>query len=551
MRRNLIIILPAITVLLLGGPRTAHAGWSSDGIVVGDSAVTPFLPTLALAPDGAQGVYSFANPWHVVTRTGPQGDALWSAAPYVTSFPRGTALVPDAAGGVWVVYSASTDVLAGHWDATGNAIGGTLTVAHNANGTRFLATALSDGAGGFFAVWTDVLASGDDDLRGAHVDASGAVLSPATGTLLVGGFGAQVFHGAVSDGQGGFLLMYPFGGGEDVQRFGSALAPVWPVSAARVQPPGAYSDFAIAASSDGGMFVGWIEYVSSASSVRVQRFDANGGVAAGWPAAGAIVADDRLSAYAERIVADGTGGVGVAWIESRPVPGGTAPDVRVSRLFGDGTRAAGWPAEGVVPGTIQQPALDPRNAIVPDGSGGCFVAWSDMNAGMAVVRAQHLDVAGATVTGWPASGSELGTAEFQSNTAPVLVPNGSGGAFMAWDEYRYPYLAHEGLHVMRLARLLPGGVAGAPLPPLPEIALGLRVRNPVRGSFTLGAVIPDDRAARLELFDVTGRAEFRRDLAGAGQHDVVIDAATAPPGVYWLRLSHPAGVLSARVVVLR
>lgn len=545
-RRRALILA---TIVMLAASRV-HAGWPSNGLVVGDSAVTRFQPTVALASDGAHGTFSFANPWHQVTRVDPDGSPLWEVAPYVTRFPCGTALVPDGAGGVWVVHSVTTDVLAGHWDASGIPLGGNVTVAHNANGTRFLATAFGDGAGGFFAVWTDVPIASTDDLRGAHVDATGTVTTPAAGTLLVGGAGAQVFAGAVPDGHGGFVLMYPFGAGENLQRFGPALTPVWAASAARIQPPGAYGDFSLVASGDGGVFVSWIDGPSTASAVRLLRFDPAGTVPAGWPVDGVAVASPLLQPSMSQVALDRTGGVLVAWTDQRIAAGGSVRDVRVSRRLGDGSLASGWPALGALAGSAGSPALDARSALVADGAGGCFIAWADAGAAGPGVRAQHLAASSAPAAGWSSTATLLGGAGFPSFTSPVLVTDDAGGAYAAWDEYQYPYLAHEGLNVMRLTRLLPGGVASAGPPPA-SAALRLAVTNPVLGQFTISPILPDARAARLELFDLAGRVEFRRDLQGAGPHVVVIDAGVVPAGVHWLRLSHPLGVRSARVVVLR
>ncbi len=542
-------LLLAATVIMC--PTRAHAGWPSNGLVVGDSAVTRFQPTVALASDGSHGTFSFANPWHLVTRIDPDGAPLWEVAPYATSFPRGTALVPDGAGGVWVVHSASTDVLAGHWDASGIPLGGNVTVAHDANGTRFLATAFADGAGGFFAVWTDVPTAGEDDLRGAHVDATGAVTTPAAGRLLVGGAGAQVFAGAVPDGQGGFVLMYPFGAGENLQRFGPALTPTWAASAARIQPPGAYGDFSLVASGDGGVFVTWIAGPSTSGAVRLLRIDPAGALAVGWPVDGVAVASPLIQPSMPQMALDRSGGVLVAWIDQHVAPGGGfVPDVRVSRRLGDGSLASNWPALGALAGSTGSPALDARSALVADGAGGCFIAWSDAGASGPGVRAQHLSAAGTPAAGWSSTATLLGGAGFPSFTSPVLVTDDAGGAYAAWDEYQYPYLAHEGLNVMRLTRLLPGGIASAGPPPA-SIALGMAFANPVRGDFTASVVLPDDRAAALELFDLAGRVMFRRELAGAGRHDVLLESGRMPAGVNWLRLSHASGVRTARVVVLR
>jgi hypothetical protein len=55
---------------------------------------------------------------------------------------------------------------------------------------------------------------------------------------------------------------------------------------------------------------------------------------------------------------------------------------------------------------------------------------------------------------------------------------------------------------------------------------------------------------RLELFDMAGRRVWtQRSRLGPGEHEARVDR-TLTPGLYWVRLSHPAGLRSVRVAVL-
>jgi hypothetical protein len=62
--------------------------------------------------------------------------------------------------------------------------------------------------------------------------------------------------------------------------------------------------------------------------------------------------------------------------------------------------------------------------------------------------------------------------------------------------------------------------------------------------------MPDDRPARLEVFDLAGRVTHAREVRGAGEHGLILDGAALAPGVHWMRLTHPTGVRTARVVVV-
>jgi hypothetical protein len=69
--------------------------------------------------------------------------------------------------------------------------------------------------------------------------------------------------------------------------------------------------------------------------------------------------------------------------------------------------------------------------------------------------------------------------------------------------------------------------------------------------FTVSATMPDDRTARLEVFDLAGRVSESREVHGAGERGLTLDASRLAPGVHWMRLTHPTGIRTARIVVVR
>lgn len=166
------------------------------------------------------------------------------------------------------------------------------------------------------------------------------------------------------------------------------------------------------------------------------------------------------------------------------------------------------------------------------------------------VMAQHLDAGGASVSRWPAAGLPVSAVERQK-TGGVLSFDGMNGAYLVWDEYIYPWLAHEGLHRMRPTRLDPVGALDVESQRPTRLAPSAPAPQPARGAFTLRASLPDASGAALAVFDVTGRGELTSELRGAGEHVVPLDATALASGVHWVRLTHASGVRMARVVVVR
>jgi hypothetical protein len=74
--------------------------------------------------------------------------------------------------------------------------------------------------------------------------------------------------------------------------------------------------------------------------------------------------------------------------------------------------------------------------------------------------------------------------------------------------------------------------------------------NPAVGTPSLVFTLPDDRAARVGVFDVKGRVITSRDVGGlgAGVHVMPLGHALSA-GMYWIRLTHPDRTLTTKGLV--
>jgi hypothetical protein len=77
--------------------------------------------------------------------------------------------------------------------------------------------------------------------------------------------------------------------------------------------------------------------------------------------------------------------------------------------------------------------------------------------------------------------------------------------------------------------------------------------TPARGDFTVSFSLPDDQAATLELFDISGRQVLTRDVGnlGAGQHQLKLGRGEAlRPGIYMVRLNRAGRSFSGRAIII-
>ena len=234
---------------------------------------------------------------------------------------------------------------------------------------------VSDGAGGAIVVWMDFRSLTNYDLYAQRIDASGAPMWLADGVAICVASGDQTSLKVIADGLGGAIIS-------------------------------------------------WNDYRSGTSDIYAQRINAAGAVQ--WTANGLAICTAANTQQSPSAVTDGAGGAIMTWNDIRS---GVNNDVYAQRVNAAG--AVQWTGNGVVISSAANDQYFP--AIAADAAGGAIIAWSDTRSGTNDVYAQRVNAAG-TVQ-WTANGIAICTAT-NSQSSEAIVPDGSGGAIVAWIDIR-------------------------------------------------------------------------------------------------------------------
>jgi hypothetical protein len=357
-----------------------------------------------------------------------------------------TAIALDGQGGALITWAGGGgfDVYAQRVSADGS-----LPTGWPPNGIRVSPVAgvqnrpaiASDGAGGAFLAWEDErdYATSNIDIYAQHLTAGGTVAAgwPADGLPVCTDPAAQGMGAIISDGAGGAVVVW----GDTRRGIGDiyaqhlltdgSLAPGCVANGVPVML-GRYIRQATADGADGF-------YVAGATLRPQQPLDGDyyaghftfaGARSPGWPDSGVRVCGAPSNRGGIVLQGDGLGGALLAWYDYRPPP--TGGEIYAERVLADGTLAPGWTADGVRVSDASTPGLEYFPDIAPDGSGGAYLAWEWDDGYSTPSRVQHLTRTSAVAAGWPAHGVRIAPSDDQID--PHLASDGRGGAIVAWDE---------------------------------------------------------------------------------------------------------------------
>jgi hypothetical protein len=388
--------------------------------------------------------------------------------------------------------AAKTDIYAQCIDSTGSVLWADSGIAVCADTvTQSAPSAVTDGEGGAIVVWVDLRNGlGNRDLYAQRIDSAGDCLWTTNGVPVCDAAEDQIGHDVVADGEGGAIVVF-----EDerlavshtnifAQRIDPSGARLWGADGVAVCDTSIQMFPRVTSDGAGGAIITWGDGRSPMDGTKydiyAQRVNA-AGLGSWEPANGVQVTDAENGQVKPAIASDGQGGAAIIWEDHRPGSNnddiyaqhvdstGTltwqADDVpvcttagyqNVFRLIGDGAGGAiavwdeppprGMYAQRLGPdgevlwGVGGRPVVELLDRyttpeIVSDGAEGVIVVWTNRLPGGALsdVFAQRLNSSGEQM--WGPEGVHVTTDSSEQNK-PVVVPDGRGGAVIAWNDYR-------------------------------------------------------------------------------------------------------------------
>ena len=292
-------------------------------------------------------------------------------------------LASDGRGGAILVWEDSrptavgeTDLYAQRIDISGLPLWPTDGVCvSNAPGAQRYPVIAPDDSGGAVVSWSDTR-GGDSDVYAERISLTGTLLWPPLGAPMAVGAGEQTMPQVVQDVGGSFLVWYSDTPAPEfrAQRLGPTGQPRWDPAGVRLPVAGA-ARRGTNAVTDGnrGLIVTWSDGGggSSGFNLSAQRVDSTGAVAwSGGKGAICSAVGDQFLAHG---VADGTGGLVVAWEDRRAA----SPSIYAQRISDKGNPH--WSADGLLVGGATGSHIYPF--VSGDGLGGCLIAWQERRPG--------------------------------------------------------------------------------------------------------------------------------------------------------------------------
>jgi len=159
---------------------------------------------------------------------------------------------------------------------------------------------------------------------------------------------------------------------------------------------------------------------------------------ADWPLFGRAITNTLAAQLHPVVTSDGAEGAIIAWQDFRA----GLPEIAVNHVLASGALDANWAHFGrsvVTDPILNASAVDGQSnpVIVPDGAGGAIVAWEDGRSPDTEtdIFATHLLANGRVDDTWPVNGAALAVIDGVQD-GPAMVADGAGGAIVTWMDRR-------------------------------------------------------------------------------------------------------------------
>ena len=209
----------------------------------------------------------------------------------------------------------------------------------------------------------------------------------------------------------------------------AGTAPLWQQDGNPVSPGGGDQEYpAVIPYGAGGAYLTWQDFRNGNWDVYAQRVNPAG--SAMWSVYDVPICRAEGNQEFPTIAPDGNGGAIIVWQDSRNCPPG---EYRVYAQRVDSLGMVKWTGGGIPLCAASSNQQYPQ--LIPDGVGGAIVAWQDFRLGGWGwdVYAQRVNASGTILWGTNAVAISQGNG---GQELPKTIPDGIGGAVITWRDYR-------------------------------------------------------------------------------------------------------------------
>lgn len=341
-------------------------------------------------------------------------------------------LISDGSGGAIMTWqdsrSGNADIYAQRVDSCGVVQWADDGVAIcSASGDQLAPQLITDGSGGAIITWWDYRGGFSSGVYAQRVDSGGVVRWAPDGVAICTAWSDHSAPQIISDGSGGAIITWEdcrSGEGCDIyaQRVDLSGSIKWAAGGVAISTAsGNQGSPQLTSDGLGGAIIAWQDYRSGNGDIYARRIDSAG--TAQWTANGVAICTDPSGQKLPQLTSDGSGGAIVIWSDDRQqfLSNYWVYGQRID--FGGTVR---WTTDGVE--IAYSEGYDPLPHLISDESGGAIIAFPHHHTmGETYVIAAKVGSAGTVA--WSAS-PDIEWMEF--HLKPQLITDGSGGAIIVW-----------------------------------------------------------------------------------------------------------------------
>jgi hypothetical protein len=353
------------------------------------------------------------------------------------------AITDDGAGGAIIAWMGPAyDIYVQRIDANGNLLWGANGKAITSAGNMYYPQLAGDGSVGAFITWQGG-GDGSGNLYVQRVDGDGNALWTAGEGIICNEAGNHQYPQIVGDGAGGAVIAWQDSrsGEDDYDIYAQSirsdadgdLEELWPANGLEICIEAGHQYYPqLVGDGSGGVIITWQDG-RDGWDIYAQRIDADGYINESelWEINGAIVGENDNDHEKPQIVGDGSGGAIITWQELGS--GGNGYDVYAQRIGEDGDLL--WTEGGVAVSAGAEHQQDPQ--MVSDGSGGAIIAWWDFRDGANyAIYSQRINGSGTAL--WTANGVTVASPAGidANNYSPRIAADSGHGAVITWADMR-------------------------------------------------------------------------------------------------------------------